>query len=93
MVNLFMQHPDWNRFTLDNDIALLKLESSANLNSTMISGIPKLSNSSIDKAIMEEDNSKCFVTGWGYTTFDGMFLHVFLTLKAPIKMHLKMSSA
>ena len=61
---------------LENDIALLELETRANMSSTTVSKIQirQISNSTIDQMTVTDDSIKCVMAGWGYTTYEGSLL-------------------
>lgn len=62
--------------TMDNDIAILRLNPKANTSNSNIGKIPRLSNTTVDTQIRQDASVKCFVTGWGYETDDkGIILH------------------
>uniref|UniRef100_A0A3Q1F1D9 pancreatic elastase n=1 Tax=Acanthochromis polyacanthus TaxID=80966 RepID=A0A3Q1F1D9_9TELE len=58
-------HPDWDSYTITNDIALLKLSSPATLNSYIQLGALPPSGEILP------NNSYCYITGWGRTATDG----------------------
>uniref|UniRef100_A0A3Q1GK62 pancreatic elastase n=1 Tax=Acanthochromis polyacanthus TaxID=80966 RepID=A0A3Q1GK62_9TELE len=57
-------HPDWDSYTITNDIALLKLSSPATLNSYIQLGALPPSGEILP------NNSYCYITGWGRTATD-----------------------
>jgi len=62
-VRKIMRHPDYSRWTLNNDIAMLKLEKPVKLNKYVQPAcLPK------QKAPV---GSKCYITGWGKTHHPG----------------------
>ena len=61
--------------TLENDIAILRLATPADMNSTNVAKVPRVSNATIDQLIVDDSSVKCVVTGWGYTTYNGECLH------------------
>ena len=58
---------------LENDIALLELETRANMSSTAVNKIQvrRISNSTVDELILNDDSIQCVLCGWGYTTYEG----------------------
>ena len=62
--------PLWSILTLQNDIAILKLETPVDLSNKNITKLNKLSDVETDEDIMN-GSARCLVTGWGYNYFDG----------------------
>ena len=60
--------PLWSLLTLESDIALLELETPADLSNKNITKLSKLSDSEIDEQIMN-GSTRCLVIGWGYSYF------------------------
>jgi len=59
----FVEHPGWNSWTLENDIAVVKIDGEFTFGDNIQPvGLPS---SSI------EDNSKAMASGWGYTSYPG----------------------
>ena len=62
LIELIHQHPDYNKDTNDNDLALLKtvkpIQFDGNVKSLSVEGTPVLD---------EDGKPTCYVTGWGST--------------------------
>ena len=73
----------------ENDIALLELETRANMSSTTVSKIQirQISNSTVDQLIVTDDSTQCIMAGWGYTTYEGESFQVnkFISLRNYLK--------
>ena len=77
---VFLQHPDyemtrtdfplWSILTLQNDIAILRLETPVDLSNKNITKLNKLSDVETDEEIISS-SARCQVTGWGYNYFEG----------------------
>ena len=54
-------HPDWDRYTMVNDIGLIHLDTSVQMGTLPI----------LDLESQPADNDQLFVTGWGRTSWGG----------------------
>jgi hypothetical protein len=78
-------HPDWDSATNDNDIALLKLDIPATLNSRV--GIVPLGVSPTDDSLMQPGDLAT-VTGWGDTSEGGSTSAILQEVQLPIVSNL-----
>ena len=62
--------PLWSILTLQNDIAILELETPVDLSNKNITKLNKLSDGDTDTTILD-GSARCLVTGWGYNYFEG----------------------
>jgi secreted trypsin-like serine protease len=74
-------HPNYNPYSLDNDVALLKLSSPATLN-TRVETVPLLVSPTQDA--QAAPGTAAWVTGWGTTAFGGSTSNVLLEVSVPI---------
>ena len=61
LLGLHLQHPGWNRRTLQNDIALIKLISPVEMNQYV-------KTIEMHSAGTDLDGADCTISGWGVTT-------------------------
>ena len=59
------QHPNYNSYTINNDITLIKLASAAQLNSHVSVVCLPASSDNFSGGL------KCVTTGWGLTRYNG----------------------